>query len=390
MPRFLPAKLKPQSKNLLIVLDFPHIGGAERVALQIASHIDANRFCPIVVAPHKGILYRELENNGVQTHLIDLDGLKRTCRFVAPMFNAIKELVQLIKRENIDVVHANSLWALKFCTIASLITGVPTVAMIHAYPKIHSRPKRMFHLLTRRFCYGRARKLIAVSSALKDALVVDKASPSKVIVIPNGVEAESLVQSPKQPTGQVKTILTVGRLHPGKGQQLFLKAAAIVHEKLPDTAFVVAGEECPTSLENLGFKEKLVQLANELGLSDCVQFVGYTSNLRELYRRCSVVVVASFEETFGLVALEAMAAGRPVVASRIPGITELVDDEKTGLLFQPGDPEDLARKVIRLLSDDGLRADLCGRALALAKAKYTLESTIERVHSVYEAIIAER
>jgi len=382
--------LKPRSKNLLIVLDFPHIGGAERVALQITSHIDASRFCPIVVAPREGMLYQELKNDGVQAHLIDLDRLKRTCRFVLPMLLAIAKLVTLIRREKIDIVHANSLWALKFCTIASLITGVPTVAMIHAYPKIHSRVKRMFHILTRRFCYRRAKRIVAVSNALKDALVADKAPGTKVIVIPNGVEAEWFVRSAQQPADRVKTVLTVGRLHPGKGQQIFLEAAAIIHAKFPDTAFVVAGEECPTSLENLGFKDELVQLADDLGLSGHVQFVGFTNELREHYRRCSVVVLPSFEETFGLVALEAMAAGRPVVASRIPGIMELIDDGKTGLLFEPGDHQDLARKVIRLLSDDALRADFAGRALAVVKAKYTLESTIERLQSVYETAIAKR
>ncbi|RLC47222.1 MAG: hypothetical protein DRH70_03890, partial [Candidatus Coatesbacteria bacterium] len=149
------------------------------------------------------MLYQELKNDGVQAHLIDLDRLKRTCRFVLPMLLAIAKLVTLIRREKIDIVHANSLWALKFCTIASLITGVPTVAMIHAYPKIHSRVKRMFHILTRRFCYRRAKRIVAVSNALKDALVADNAPPTKVIVIPNGVEAEWFVRSAQQPADRV-------------------------------------------------------------------------------------------------------------------------------------------------------------------------------------------
>jgi len=375
--------LKPKSKNLLIVLDFPHVGGAERVGLQIATHIDADRFTSIIVAPPNGILSQELRRCGVRTEFIDLERLKRTCRFVLPVIVAIVRLVRFIKRERIDLIHANSLWALKFCTIASMLTRVPTIAMIHAYPRIHNRLKRMVHVLTRRFCYSRAKMVIAVSNALKDALIEDKAPPEKIVVIPNGIEAEWFADSVDLPKSKTRTILTVGRLHPGKGQQVFLKAAAIVHAKFPDTRFVIAGEEYRTSLENLGFKQTLIDLAHELGISDSVEFVGYTSNLRDLYRQASVVVLASFEETFGLVALEAMVAARPIVASRIPGVTELVQDGQTGLLFEAGSHEDLAEKVIALLSDESLTLSLSENALSVARSNCSLTNTVRRLEQTY-------
>jgi len=379
--------LKPQSKNLLIVLDFPHVGGAERVALQIAMHIDADRFAPIVVAPPDGILNREFVRCGVRTASIDFERLKKSCRFLLPVLAAIVRLVRLIKRENIDIIHANSLWTLKFCTIASIISKVPTIAMIHAYPKIHSRLKRIAHVLTRRFCYSRAKWVIAVSNVLKYALIEDKAPPEKIVVIPNGIEAEWFADSVDLPKGKTKTVLTVGRLHPGKGQQVFLKAAAIVHAKFPDTRFIIAGEEYRTSLEDLGFNQTLIDLAQELGISDSVEFVGYTGNLRELYRQASVVVLASFEETFGLVALEAMAAARPIVASRIPGVTELVQDGQTGLLFEAGSHEDLAEKVIALLSDESLALSLSENALSVAGSKYSLTNTVKRLEGIYSSML---
>ena len=381
--------MKPQSKNLLIVLDFPHIGGAERVALQIASHIGAGRFTPVVIAPPDGILSRELHRCGVRTECIDFERLKKSCRFVLPVIVLLKRLVRLVKRERIDLVHANSLWALKFCTVASILTGVPTVAMIHAYPRVKSRLKNLIHVLTRRFCYARARRIVAVSNALKDALIADKAPPEKIVVIPNGVEAEWFADAFDLPKGPTKTILTVGRLHPGKGQQVFLNAAAIVHARLPDTKFVIAGEEYRTSLEDLNFRQALMDLAQRLGIANCVEFVGYTAELRELYDRASVVVVPSFEETFGLTAVEAMARGRPVVASRIPGVTELVQDGQTGLLFEAGNHEALAAKIVALLSDDALASQLARNALTAARSQHSLADALERLQEVYAAALGE-
>ncbi|MBN1593122.1 MAG: glycosyltransferase family 4 protein [Candidatus Coatesbacteria bacterium] len=376
-------KSKPLSKRLLIVIDFPHVGGAERVALQIATHIDIDLFTPIFIAPEEGNLRRELDRLGIRAISLDLERLKRTCRYLIPVFFAIRDLIKIVKRERIDVIHANSLWALKFCTVASFLTKVPTVAMIHAYPKIHSRAKRLFHLLTRRFCYKRAKRIIAVSNALRQALIADKAPSEKIVVIPNGIEKDWFSDKVDLPKGKTKMILTVGRLHPGKGQQVFLRAAAMVHAKHPNTRFVIAGDEYRTSLENLGFAQELIDLAKQLSISECVEFVGYTNNLRDLYRQSSIVVLASFEETFGMVALEAMAAARPIIASRIPGITELVRDGETGLLFEAGKHEQLAESLISLLEDGQLARKLARGGLEAAKAEFSLERTISQLRAVF-------
>ncbi|MCD6328045.1 glycosyltransferase family 4 protein [bacterium] len=377
------------SKRLLIVTDFPHIGGAERVVLQTVSHIDRSRFSPIVIAPREEKFSRELRRRHAEVELLDLEKLKRDCRLVFPVLLTLSRLIKIIKRERIDIIHANSLWTLKFSTIASIMSGRPLVAMIHAYPKIHSRLKRFVHILTRRFCYARASSVVAVSQALRVALIEDKAPSEKTIVIPNGLSPEWFAEPVSSPKGEAKTILTVGRLHPGKGQQVFLKAAAIVKESLPNTRFVVAGNEYKTSLEELGFRHTLDSLVQELGISDSVEFTGYVSDLRALYDRTSIVVLASFEETFGLVALEAMARGRLVIASRIPGVTELVKDGQTGLLFEPGDHEDLARQICRALSDEELATRLSGAATDSVRGEYILTNTLKRLEEAYAGALGQ-
>jgi len=155
-----------------------------------------------------------------------------------------------------------------------------------------------------------------------------------------------------------------------------------INKQFPDTRFVIAGEEYKTSLEDLGFKQTLIDLAEELGISESVEFVGYTSDLRDLYRQSSVVVLASFEETFGLVALEAMAAARPIVASRIPGVTELITDGETGLLFEAGNNEQLAERMIVLLSDRELTERIVRQTVSIAKREYGLHSSMDRLQAV--------
>ena len=365
------------------------MGGAEKVVLQIVSHLDPDRFVPTVVVPRQGIFSQELSRIGAKLEFIDLERLKKDCRLVIPLLSATCRIVRLLRHGRIDLLVANSLWTLKFGVLASLLARTPIIAHLHAYPKIKSTWKATIHRLTRRFCYTRTTKIVAVSNALKNALINDKAPPEKIVVIPNRIDQDWLADSVKLPSGPTKTVLTVGRLHPGKGQQVFLEAAALIKQRFPNVRFVIAGEEYKTSLEDLGFKQELVRLAERLGLQGAVEFVGYTDQLREIYKQASVVVVASFEETFGLTALEAMAAGRPVVASAIPGISELIQDNETGLLFKPGDSEDLAAKVCQLLSDDERAGALARRALLTVKARYDLKEGIEGLQEVYLAAMDE-
>ena len=162
------------------------------------------------------------------------------------------------------------------------------------------------------------------------------------------------------------TVGIVGRLQPWKGQEVFLQAAARLAEVREDIRFIVVGGAI------LGWEgsypDDLRRLADDLGIADRVHFAGHQSTSHPWYDALDVVVHASFGEPFGLVLVEAMALGKPLVATGVGGPLEIVEDGTSGLLVPPGDPERLAEAVERILADPGLASTLSRGAAERAKA----------------------
>jgi glycosyltransferase involved in cell wall biosynthesis len=162
------------------------------------------------------------------------------------------------------------------------------------------------------------------------------------------------------------TVGIVGRLEPWKGQEIFLRAAARLAKARADLRFMVVGGAI------LGWEgsypDNLRGMAADLGVADRVHFAGHQADVYPWYDALDVVVHASFDEPFGLVLVEAMALGKPLVATNVGGPPEIVEDGTSGLLVPPGDPEQLARAVERILADRGLASALSRGAVERANA----------------------
>jgi glycosyltransferase involved in cell wall biosynthesis len=157
----------------------------------------------------------------------------------------------------------------------------------------------------------------------------------------------------------------IGRLQEGKGQEVFLRAAARVAAHRPDTTFVVVGGAV------LGWEgdypQRLEALAAELGVADRTRFVGHQADVHPWFDACDVVVHASWGESFGQVLTEAMALGRPLVATAAGGPTEIIEDEISGLLVPPGDDGAMAASIVRVIEDRELRVRLSAGAWVRAE-----------------------
>jgi glycosyltransferase involved in cell wall biosynthesis len=190
-----------------------------------------------------------------------------------------------------------------------------------------------------------AHRIVAVSEAVKRALVAQGADPGRVRVIPGGVDlAEYDRQAPLVPG----VLGALGRLQTEKGFDVLLRAVAELR-----------GGEARLLLGGEGLLEKeLPRLAAELGVSQQVEFRGFVTDVPAFMAETGVFVLSSRSEGLGLVIVEAMAAGRPVVATRVGGVPEVVVDGETGLLVEPENPGALAAAVRRLLADPGLAARL--------------------------------
>jgi D-inositol-3-phosphate glycosyltransferase len=243
---------------------------------------------------------------------------------------------------------------------------------------------------------------IVAATAVDRAQIVEHcgADPGRVEVIPPGVDLELFRPIPQHIAGEYvgreedhQMVLFVGRLDPVKGLDTLVRAMAIAVDREPalrgHTCLCIVGGEKPEHPEQLDAeRERIDLLRRQLGLSDVVHFVGAVAqdDLPYYYSAAAVVVVPSRYESFGMVALEAMACGVPVIASDVGGLSTLIRDGRTGFLVPDGDPEALADRLLPLLSDPALRRALGFHGIATADA-YGWPVIAERVERLYERVL---
>ena len=236
-----------------------------------------------------------------------------------------------------------------------------------------------------------AAKVIAVSGWMKSEVVSQfKLPPSKVVEIPNAVDMVKFEKSVDVATTRMKwrvqpgekLITAVGRLTSQKGFDDLIRALAIVRKSVPGAKLLVMGD---------GYmRGELEALANGEGVAERTTFAGFVSDddLVDAIKSSDMVAVPSHFEPFGIIALEAMAAGVPVVVSRVGGLAEIIEDEVDGLEVDPNSPYSIAKATTRLLSDQALASRLAARAREKVKS-YNWKRSATETLEVYEAAVGE-
>jgi glycosyltransferase involved in cell wall biosynthesis len=207
-----------------------------------------------------------------------------------------------------------------------------------------------------------ANAVTVVSNDMKEQILRLGADPRKFHILPNGIFVDEFKPSIKQSNNVNSYILYLGRLREDKGIDILIQAFSAVNEIFPDVRLKIAGEGRE--------KKNLMTLADKLGLGHSIEFLGIIrgSEKIQLLQDALLLVCPSRKEAFGIVNLEAFASGIPVVASRVGGIPDIVEDGVNGFLVDPDNPQHLADKIILLLSNTILRNDLSKNALK--KASY--------------------
>lgn len=298
-------------------------------------------------------------------------------------------LVASLRRLKIDLIHTHLFDAGIVGVIAGRITGVPCIVHRH-HDDIHHLLDRPLHIGLDRLAARGAQRVIAVSSATRDVLVLREGVPAtKVRVVPNGIAFERIDQVTDRTIQALRQELVLGdrpvvtvaaKMFRLKGQSDMLNAMPQLLACEPNLVLLLAGTgPCR-------FRRELEDQARRLGISGAVRFLGWRRDLPCVLASSDVVVVPSLTETFGLVALEAMAVGTPVVASRVGGLPELVDDGVTGILVPPSSPDALAGAVQRLLLDADLRSRL-GQAARHRARRYRLTAAVDKYQRIYEEVL---
>jgi glycosyltransferase involved in cell wall biosynthesis len=216
----------------------------------------------------------------------------------------------------------------------------------------------------------------------------------KIAIVPLGIELPILNESPALTRKQ--NILFVGRLEKRKGIQVLIKAIPLVLERLPDTTFTIIGRDTFVTPDFIGFsgdnrysfKNKLLgELPEKYRRS--VNFLDYVNSddLKKYYGSCNLFVGPSLYESFGLIYLEAMSFGKPVIGCGVGGVPEVVDDGYTGILVPPEDYEALAGAIVGLLSDNRKLSEMGINARALVENKFSREIMAKRTLDLYESVI---
>ena len=362
-------------KKVLQVLEATE-GGTRRHLVDLVMHLDPARFAVSVACSTRrdpAFLddIRLLEARGIAVHVLPMR------RAVSPLWDAVAlvRLVRLMRRGRYDVVHTHSSKAGILGRVAATLSGVPRVVHTpHVFP-FDMSVNRMA-----RFCYFQSERFAA---RLTDCLVCVFPSQrrtaetlldrSKVIVVENAVDG----RTPAQPVGDGRLqVGMVGRLTLQKGPAYFVEAARLVAARLPQVRFALIGEgPLRVALER--------QIA-ATGLGSQFSMAGARDEAADLLALLDVVVLPSLWEGLPYVLLDALAAGKAIVATRVGGVPDVIVDGVNGLLVPPCEPQALASAVLKLLENTAWRATIGEQARKTAAARPGLAMMVARLSEVYE------
>lgn len=310
-------------------------------------------------------------------------GAKHLFDFLRTLRPRIWSLTHVIEENHIDIVYTNALPCLD-AALAARRCGRPHIWHLHEavcgnqYLRSYlpcSATKRLIQLLSSRILFVSHQKAVEFAGgSLSAAMRVIHNGVNLTRYSPAPLDPEPLLQQLGLPTG-TRLITLVGIVSDHKGHATLVRAAARVLEKIPNTAFLLAGNE----LANYG--DELRELISDLNITSRVLFLGPQRNIPDLLRRVDLVVLPSKQEALPLVLLEAMAAGKPVVATRCGGPEEIVIDGKTGFLVDIGDPATLADRILEILLNKELAVNMGVAGRKRAEAEFSGSAFIRNVES---------
>ena len=300
----------------------------------------------------------------------------------------VDELAGWLGADGINLVHTHSTKPNRFGRLAALQAGdLRVVAHYHNhYADKWADPAA---LAMEQELAVESDALVACSVSVRDHLCAQLNLPQdRVTVIPNGVAAERFrggdgarLRAELGVPAAAAVVGTVGRISTQKAQDDFLRAAALIRDQRPDTVFLIVGGSDDPELSR-----RLHTLTADLGLADQVRFTGYRSDLADVYAALDVFVLSSHWEGFGLVLVEAMAAGRPVVTTDVGPVAEVVGREGAAVLVPPGASHRLAAEVLALLQDPE-RAAQVGRLGEVRARQWTWDAAAAALDELYDGLL---
>jgi glycosyltransferase involved in cell wall biosynthesis len=370
-----PVNLRPQIPVAVFLTRFEP-GGTERQMIELIRRLDPRRFTVHVACLHReGAWLPRAAERAASVVEFPITGFAKAATAVQ-----LLAFARWCRREQIAVVQT--------CDLYANILGLPGAALARVPVRIGSRrelnpDKTPGQIRLQRQAYRAASKVVANSSAARRMLEAEGLATASIAVIPNGVEIPPGPGRADRSAGERRrTIVTVANLRAEKSHETLIDAAAALRADFPDLQVWIVGDG-PRRTE-------LERRVRDQGLQSTVQFLGHREDVPDLLAAADVFVLPSRSEAFPNGAIEAMAAGLPVVASAVGGLLDLIEHGRTGLLVEPGNSMALAGALRSLVEDEPTAARLGRAARDEIAAHYSFDRMVRAFEDLYVASLPAR
>lgn len=358
-------------------------GGVGLLLLYLAKGLDREQFDTSVAFGKGYLLDEEFFNSDIKVHTIG------TTRGVNPVsiLKGFLQVYRLIKKERFDIVHGHTSVGGLIARIAGKLAGAKIVVWsIHGFASHdgQGRLKRIFFRLIEKFLDMFTDHYIAVSHALMLEGIEGKIlKPEKVTVIHNGLDIEDYhkpcdVEGKRKELGVYDArhvIGTITRMEAQKAVHHFIAAISIVLQKFPDLKVLIAGSG--------PLKEEIKEMITRLSLEGNIKLLGWRNDAPDVIAALDIFCQSSLWEGCPMVLLEAMANDKPIVATDVGGVREIVEDRITGILVPPADPNALAEAISRLLIDKVMAEGMGRSGRERVEQFFTLDLMLQRYERLY-------
>jgi glycosyltransferase involved in cell wall biosynthesis len=357
------------------------IGGGQQSLLLLLKKIDKNKISPFLVCPSFGDLTNIARTLEIKTFIIPMPKIKKI------KVKSIIEIIKIIKNNNINIIHSDSPRQAFYCGIAAKLCKKPFI--------FHVRTSMRQNIFFDYFLYLISRKVIVVCNAAKKRFKWFINKKEKIEVIYNGVDLlefeskteKKFLEKEFNIHENFKVIATAGQIIPSKGQEIFIKSAEkIIKEIDIPVNFMIIGSG------DIKYLNKLKQLTKELKIENNIIFTGFRNDIIRIIKVIDIFVLLSFlQEGISRVILDAMAAGKPVIATNVGGNCEIIENNITGILLSKNNlVENLTNSIVKMLLNPTIAKKMGENGKNRVKLLFDINDKVKRIENIYEELICQK
>ena len=371
--------------NVLQLIGSFNQGGSERQAVQLVNllHEDEAYNLRVACMAKEGVLLNEVERLG----LPEIVEFPLNNFYDANMLKQVRLCAQYLRDNKIDIIHTHDFYTNIFGMLAARLAKTPgRIASKRETDGMRSVTQKAMEKNAYLFCHS----VVVNAAAIRDYLVERGVRENKIEIIHNGLDLARLAPDPEMNRAEILALLGLPRdkrlitivanlRHPIKNIPMFLRAARIVSDTIPDAAFAIGGEG--------ELMDEMKALAESLNIGDKIYFLGRCSLIAELLSVSYAGILSSTSEGFSNSILEYMAAGLPVIATRVGGVQEAIDEGETGFLVESNDHTAMAARLVELLKNTHKAARLGAQGRQKVFQEFSLGRQLQKTKALYERLL---